>query len=158
MTSSHHEATPGRADQEPGSARPYTSYLIGRLDRIVHRALEERLREHGLTVLGYTALTVLAARPGLSNAQLARRSFMTPQGMNQAIAVLAAKDLVRRTPDPENRRIQRIELTSRGYSVVDQCDAVVRDYEQQLLAPLDTGERDDLNRLLQQIVNANRRR
>jgi DNA-binding MarR family transcriptional regulator len=138
--------------------RPHTTYLIGRLDRIVRRALEERLRRFDLTVLGYTALTVLAARPGLSNAQLARRSFMTPQGMNQAITVLVDKGLVRRTPDVDNRRVQRIKLTSRGRSVVAKCTAEVEDYERELLDSLGLIEQMQLNELLQTVVNENRRR
>jgi DNA-binding MarR family transcriptional regulator len=140
-----------------GGGRPLTTYLIGRLDRIVRRALDERLREFGLTALGYTALTVLEARPGLSNAQLARRSFMTPQGMNQVIDALVDKGLVRRIPSPHNRRIRCIELTEHGAWVVDQCSERVHQYEQSLLETIDPQERDQLNRLLRVIVDANRR-
>jgi DNA-binding MarR family transcriptional regulator len=136
--------------------RPHTTYLIGRLDRIVRRALEQMLRPHGVTLLGYTALTVLAVRPGLSNAQLARRSFMTPQGMNQAIAVLADRGLVRRSPDSDNRRKQRIELTDCGRRVVADCSAAVEDYERHLLAALAPDARDQLNMLLRTVVDANR--
>jgi DNA-binding MarR family transcriptional regulator len=138
--------------------RPHTTYLIGRLDRIVRRALEERLRSHGVTLLGYTALTVLAVRPGLSNAQLARRSFMTPQGMNQAIAVLVERGLVRRSPYVDNRRKQRIDLTARGRSVVAECSAVVEAYEQELLRVLGPEAREQLNALLRTVVDANRQR
>jgi DNA-binding MarR family transcriptional regulator len=138
--------------------RPHTTYLIGRLDRIIRRALEERLRSHGVTLLGYTALTVLAVRPGLSNAQLARRSFMTPQGMNQAIAVLVERGLVRRSPYADNRRKQRIDLTEHGRRVVAECSAVVEAYEQELLRSLDPERRDQLNGLLRTVVDANRQR
>jgi DNA-binding MarR family transcriptional regulator len=136
--------------------RPHTTYLIGRLDRIIRRALEERLRSCGVTVLGYTALTVLAVRPGLSNAQLARRSFMTPQGMNQAVAVLAQRGLIERSPDRDNRRKQRIELTDLGRRVVDECSAAVDEYEQQLLEALGPAAREELNRLLRTVVDATR--
>jgi DNA-binding MarR family transcriptional regulator len=146
----------GPADPVLPATQPHTTYLIGRLDRIVRRALEEQLRDFGLTVLGYTALTVLAARPGLSNAQLARRSFMSPQGMNQAIAVLVDKGLIHRTPAADNRRVQQIELTKTGRQVVDECTARVEEYEGKLLASLDPTERAQLNTLLHTIVNENR--
>lgn len=141
-----------------GADGPHTTYLIGRLDRIVRRGLEERLRSHGVTLLGYTALTVLAARPGLSNAQLARRSFMTPQGMNQAVAVLAERGLIRRSPDSNNRRRRRIELTELGRRTVDVCSADVEEYEQVLLETLDPQRRGLLNDLLRTVVDANRQR
>jgi DNA-binding MarR family transcriptional regulator len=155
--------TESRADahqQASGTSsggRPRTTYLIGRLDRIVRRGLDEQLRGFDLTVLGYTALTVLEARPGLSNAQLARRSFMTPQGMNQVIAALVEKGLVTRLQSTSNRRIQHIELTERGLLVVEQCSRRVVDYEQALLASLAPSEREQLNGLLRTVVNANRR-
>lgn len=141
-----------------GGTRPTTTYLIGRLDRIVRRSLDERLREFGLTALGYTALTVLEARPGLSNAQLARRSFMTPQGMNQVITALAEKGYVERTPSVDNLRIRQIRLTEHGAWVVAQCSIRADDYEQGLLASLTDTERYHLNALLRTIVNANRGR
>ena len=113
---------------------PRTTYLIGRLDRTIRRALEGLIRDQAVTVLGYTALTVLAARPGLSNAQLARRSFMTPQGMNQALAVLTERGLVDRRPDVLNRRVIRLELTPKGAEVVEICAERVERFEQELLA------------------------
>jgi DNA-binding MarR family transcriptional regulator len=146
------------AEPRPNPLRPHTTYLIGRLDRIVSRALEERLRPYGVTLLGYTAMTVLAVRPGLSNAQLARRSFMTPQGMNQAIAVLAERGFVRRSPYEDNRRKQRIDLTESGHRVVAECSALVDEYEQQLLHVLGPKARGQLNDLLRAVVDSNRQR
>jgi DNA-binding MarR family transcriptional regulator len=135
---------------------PRTTYLIGRLDRTVRRALEDLVRDQHVTVLGYTALTVLAARPGLSNAQLARRSFMTPQGMNQAMAALSARGLVRRRPDERNRRVQRLELTAKGAEVVELCSHRVARFEQQLLASLTPDEQAQLNSLLRRVVEETR--
>lgn len=141
-----------------GDPRPLTTYLIGRLDRIVRRALDERLREFGLTALGYTALTVLTARPGLSNAQLARRSFMTPQGMNQVIDGLVDKGYVQRAQSAEHGRIRTIDLTELGHRVVEECSTRVLDYEAGLLDALEDAEREQLNALLRTIVDANRQR
>ena len=135
---------------------PRTTYLIGRLDRTIRRALEDLIRDQAVTVLGYTALTVLAARPGLSNAQLARRSFMTPQGMNQALAVLTERGLVDRRPDELNRRVQRLELTPKGTEVVEICAERVERFEQQLLAALTVHERAELNSLLRRVVDGTR--
>jgi DNA-binding MarR family transcriptional regulator len=40
------------------------------------------LHEHNATVGQYALLTALDEEPGLSNADLARRAFVTPQTMN----------------------------------------------------------------------------
>ena len=71
---------------ETGAAR--ISYVIARLERAVRAAINERVSPYGLTTLQYTTLSVLGRRGGLSNAQLARRSYMTPQSMSEVIEAL----------------------------------------------------------------------
>ena len=51
---------------------PTLLYLVGRIDRVVRRSIDEVVRAHGLSVNQYTTLSVLDHRSGLSNAQLAR--------------------------------------------------------------------------------------
>lgn len=46
------------------------------------------LREHGATVAHYDVLAFLDEQPGLSNADLARQAFVTPQSMNQVLREL----------------------------------------------------------------------
>jgi len=58
---------------------PRLSYAIARLDRVLRRRLTAAVEPTGLTLPAYTALSVLRAQDGLSNAQLARRSLVTPQ-------------------------------------------------------------------------------
>ena len=51
---------------------PTLLYLVGRIDRVVRRSIDEVVHAHGLSVNQYTTLSVLDHRSGLSNAQLAR--------------------------------------------------------------------------------------
>jgi DNA-binding MarR family transcriptional regulator len=117
------------------------SYVIGRLDRALRRHLDEGVGRHGLTVLQYTTMSVLRARSGLSNAQLARRSFMTPQSMSEVLARLEQKGLIRRGPDPDHGRILRVELTDAGHEILAACDRVVDEIEETMLAQLSGDER-----------------
>ena len=75
-------------------------YLVGRIDQAIRRELRQRLAHFKLTVTEFTALSVLARRPGLSNAQLARRALVRPQSMIQVLAELEHRGLVARTVDP----------------------------------------------------------
>ncbi len=83
---------------------------------------------------------------------------MTPQGMNQALAVLTERGLVDRRPDALNRRVQRLELTPKGAEVVEICAERVERFEQQLLASLTVDERAELNSLLRRVVDGTRMR
>lgn len=118
---------------------PRLSYVIGRLDRALRRHLDEAIGRHGLTTLQYTTLSVLRARSGLSNAQLARRSLMTPQSMSEVLARLERKGLIRRKPDPDHGRVLRVELTDAGLEALEVCDQAVTEIEETMLRQL--GER-----------------
>jgi DNA-binding MarR family transcriptional regulator len=130
-------ASPARP--EPAQAAyPRLPYVIARLDRAIRRELEARLRASDLTPPQYTALSVLSARSGLSNAQLARRCYVTPQSMSEVILLLERRGLIRRAPDAANKRILRTVLTPAGRDVLSACDAAVEDVEEKMLATLDS--------------------
>lgn len=78
---------------------------------------------HDLTAPGYTALSVLARHPGVSLAELAVRSFVSPQSANQMIAALERRDLISRRADAANRRVLRTSLTEPGRRKLAACDA-----------------------------------
>jgi DNA-binding MarR family transcriptional regulator len=83
-------------------------YIVGRVNQGVRREMRARLAPLNLSVQEYTALSVLRARPGLSNAQLARRSLVTPQSMIEILAKLERRGLVKRAVDPEHARISGV--------------------------------------------------
>lgn len=126
------------------AAEPRVSYLVGRLDRALRRRLDEVLEPRGLSVRQYTTLSVLRARSGLSNAQLARRSLMTPQSMSEVLVALEARGLVRRVPDESHGRVMRTELTRAGSALLESCDRAVDGLEEQMLAELPATERSGL--------------
>jgi DNA-binding MarR family transcriptional regulator len=131
---------------EPSSGDPHrpdeprTSYLIGRLDRALRRALEEGVRAHGLTVAQYTAMSVIRSRSGLSNAQLARLGFMSPQGAHHVLRALDEGGLVHREPDPNHGRVIRTTLTARGKRVIAACDRHVEVVEALMFDGIDEAE------------------
>jgi DNA-binding MarR family transcriptional regulator len=120
------------------------SYVVARLDRALRREIDEVVRPHGLTLARYTALSVIARRDGLSNAQLARRSYITPQSMSQVIAALESDGLIERQPDRSHRRILRATPTAKGRRVLASCDRAVDSLERDMLADVPSQERDAL--------------
>jgi DNA-binding MarR family transcriptional regulator len=114
----------------------HAGYLIGRVDRIIRRSFEAVLDSHGVTLAQYTALSVLAARPGLSSAQLARRSLVSPQGMNNIVNDLENKGLIERTPHENGGRILRVAISPQGVKVLELCDEAVSQIEDALLSSL----------------------
>ena len=130
------------------AGEPLTLYLVKRLEMVSRALLDEALRPRGVTTLQFTALSVLARHDGLSSAGLARRSFVTPQTMNEMVLWFERRDLVRRERDPRNRRVLRTRLAPEGRRVVAECDAVVAGLESRVHAALTDDERRDLRDLL----------
>jgi DNA-binding MarR family transcriptional regulator len=127
---------------------PRLSYVIGRLDRVLRRRLSAAVEPTGLTLPAYTALSVLRAQDGLSNARLARRSLVTPQSMSEVLALLVAKGYVRRSAEPGHGRVIRMELTAAGSRALERCDRAVDAVEQEMLGDLDPGAVASLREVL----------
>ena len=132
---------------------PRISYVVGRLDRALRREIAALVAPHGLTVPQYTALSILRDRAGLSNAQLARRSYVTPQSMNEVIASLERDGLVARSPAANHGRVLEMTLTDAGRDVLARCDAAVNEMENRMLADLDAEERVQLLTALKDCVH-----
>jgi DNA-binding MarR family transcriptional regulator len=138
--------------------RPRFAYTVKQLELAIRTNMDAQARLHGLTALQYTALTVLRRSPGMSCAQLSRRSFVSAQAGSEMIAHLERKGLVSREPDTRNRRILRIHLTDHGHQVVEQCDTWMDKLEQAMLADMAPDEtartRRVLERCLQNLTRA----
>ena len=127
---------------------PRLSYVIGRLERVLRRRLTAAVEPNGLTLPAYTALSVLRAQNGLSNAQLARRSFVTPQSMSEVMTLLVDQGYVRRRAAPGHGRVIRTELTASGRRALERCDHAVDLVEQEMLDDLDAREVTSLRDVL----------
>jgi DNA-binding MarR family transcriptional regulator len=110
-----------RSGSESGAEASFI-FVVGRLNQGIRREMRARLAELGLSVQEYTAMSVLRGRPGLSNAELARRALVAPQSMLEIVAKLEHRGLARRDVDPKHGRILRAVLTSAGRNLLDRAD------------------------------------
>lgn len=91
--------------------------------------MDEQLRAIELTTPQYAVLSAMAATPGLSNAELARASFVTPQTMHGIVSNLAKKGWLKREPDPAHGRILKTTLTAKGEKILTQAQTIIRRLE-----------------------------
>jgi DNA-binding MarR family transcriptional regulator len=132
---------------------PRIGYVVGRLDRALRREIGALVAPHGLTVSKYTALSILSEKPGLSNAQLARRTYVTPQSMNEVLASLEADGLIVRSPAANHGRVVEVALSPKGQEVLASCDRAVGHMENAMLADLDEDARRALREMLLSCVH-----
>jgi DNA-binding MarR family transcriptional regulator len=113
---------------------PRISYAIARLQQLVLASVSARVAPSHLTALQFTTLSVLGRHGApLSNSQLARRSFMTPQSMHEVIHRLEHEGLISRDPHPTYRRRLPASLTAKGRRVLAACEGEVADFEEHML-------------------------
>jgi DNA-binding MarR family transcriptional regulator len=146
---------PATGHDEPNDgSSPTMLYLVGRIDHVVRKAIQRVVREHGLSVNQYTTLSVLGNRSDLSNAQLARRSLVSPQSANEVLLSLEQQGLVRRRAHPQHGRILQIRLTAKGRRTLEACDQHVREVEIGMVKGLTRQEQTALRHLLISCVHA----
>ena len=138
---------------ETNGAHARVSYVIARLDRAIRREITDMVAPHVLTATQYTALSVLRMGKGLSNAQLARRSYVTPQSMIEMLGTLEAKGLIVRSPAPDHGRILRTELTPKGRRLLSRCDAAINRMEVEMTRELSPEQLDEFEQMLRSCVH-----
>lgn len=123
-------------------------YELKRAQHDLRLGMDAELRKLDVTTPQYAALSWLAEEPGLSNAALARRSFVTPQTTNQILVRLEAAGLVERRAHPEHGRVLQAYLTREGESLRGQCAERVDAVEERMVSGLSDDERRELLGLL----------
>ncbi|WP_262107421.1 MarR family winged helix-turn-helix transcriptional regulator [Arthrobacter sp. Marseille-P9274] len=121
---------------QAGPDQTRVTYLVKRLESAVRRDLDAIMHEQGLTTPQYAALSILRRNPGLSSAQLARRSFVTAQSMQVMVAAFVRSGFVERRPDADHQRILRNYLTDEGRAVLARSEEAADRIEGQMLAGL----------------------
>ena len=133
-------------------AEKMSGYLVKRAQSVIHLSLEEIVSKHELGIPHYVVLSLLAESPGLPNAELARKAFVTPQSMNEVLKQLEASGLVERQRSPSNARILNAHLTAAGKKKWRLVDDGVQELEERLLRGLTQNEVRVLNRSLETII------
>ena len=117
-------------------AQGHIGYLLRQAHSAHRRRMERALSSLGVTLPQYSVLTMLAAYPGASGADLARVSLLTPQTMSVIVSNLERIGAVARHAHAVHGRILRIEVTDAGRSLLAKCRTLAKAEEDRLLANL----------------------
>ena len=128
---------------------------IGGLSRRFKRSLNAVIAEHGLTYEEWDVLGALrqAGPPFRRSAgELAKRTELSSGAMTNRLDRLEKAALVKRLPDPDDRRGVLIELTKAGESKWREAAGVEAAFEALIGAALTKREKEDLNSLLRRLM------
>ncbi|MCE3554067.1 MarR family transcriptional regulator [Pseudonocardia sp. RS11V-5] len=128
------------------------------LTRAMVAAEEPVLRAHELEMWDYAVLSALEDGPASTQAELADTVRRDKTRLIPILERLEARGLLRRTPDPADRRNRVVALTGAGREVVASCRAGIREVEADLLADVEPGERAIFVAVLDRLADAARAR
>lgn len=132
------------------------SWLLNQAAQAGHRLVSARLATAGLRKYHFSTLLALREGGPASQAALGRRLSIDRSDTAEVVADLERSGLVTRRRDPADLRRNVVALTPAGEEMLDRLAAEVARAQEELLAPLDPQERDELVRLLTRVVEHHR--
>jgi DNA-binding MarR family transcriptional regulator len=128
---------------------------MGRLSKYLERAIQVTFSEFGLTIAEFDVLAALR-RSGqpyrLSPTELFQMLMVSSGTMTHRVDLLEQAQLVKRIPDPGDRRGTLIQLTDRGFDVIEKAVAAHVANEHHALSALEQSEREALASLLRKLL------
>jgi DNA-binding MarR family transcriptional regulator len=123
----------------------YTAY---RLARALNRAAENTALAQGISLSQLLIMQVLGEGLPLSNAQIARRTFVSSQAAHVVSGELLAAGLIEKVEHPTNRRVRLVRLTETGWARLAECQAEIRRREDRLAEEIGPDLGDTLAEIL----------
>ncbi|MFC8527351.1 MarR family winged helix-turn-helix transcriptional regulator [Nocardia sp. NPDC057227] len=136
--------------------RPDLAAMIVPLGRALMAAEQPVLDRHGISMWGYSVLLGLGAEPTHTQSALAKRIGADKTRIIPVLDELQRQGLIRREPDPADRRVNLVALTDAGRATRDRVQRDIQRAEETVLEPLAAADRTALLRALRVLYEANR--
>jgi DNA-binding MarR family transcriptional regulator len=130
---------------------------ITAINKQLGRGFEETLSDHGLSYGEYKLLLRLVTRTEdnrMSAGELSRSLMLSSGAMTNRLDQLEKAELIRRVPDPKDRRGVHVELTPKGRAVIDDAVTEQAAKEIDVLSVLSPRELTNLNTLLRKVLTS----
>ncbi|MFV2100853.1 MarR family winged helix-turn-helix transcriptional regulator [Micromonospora sp. LOL_024] len=124
------------------------SWLLTQTAAHAARLISAALDRHHARGYHYRLLAALDDTGPASQAHLGRRSGIDRSDVVSTLNDLAGRHLVRREPDPDDRRRNLVSITPAGRRELTHLQQALDTTQEALLAPLDPAQRHELVHLL----------
>jgi DNA-binding MarR family transcriptional regulator len=144
---------PGEGGDSGSSGDETLSDAFWSVARQLRGVSHESLAPWDITPAQLRALRVLARRGPLRLSGLSDQLHIAARSTTEVVDVLESRGLVRRRPDPGDRRATLVELTEHGEGVLDAIRAARGSETERLFGRLSPTDRAHLARILRKLRN-----
>lgn len=127
-------------------------YLVNRAARLIAQKMSRRLERHGVALGQWAILLFLFANDGRTQAELSRVVAIEAPTVVRTIDRMVRDGLVRREPDPSDKRVTRIRLTPRAIALRDRLAEESMDANREAASSLSAKELATLKSLLRRVI------
>jgi DNA-binding MarR family transcriptional regulator len=135
----------------PEAVRKLPSWLLGQAARRAQVLVADALAPEVAGRQHFTVLASLAESGPASQAELGRRLWLDRSDMHAIVSALETSGLIERAGDPMDQRRKMVTITSTGRRTLKRLERRIQSAQEQILAPLDARERQQLTALLSRI-------
>jgi DNA-binding MarR family transcriptional regulator len=130
----------------------HLGYLLRQASGAFRARADRALADLQVTAPQFAVLTMIGAYPGLSGADLARLSVLTPQTVNVIVANLKRAGTIASVPHPVHGRIIQLTLTPAGKGLLQRCKSRVDKLEAELAQGLSASDEKLIRRWLARVA------
>ncbi|MEZ5768904.1 MAG: MarR family transcriptional regulator [Paracoccaceae bacterium] len=129
-----------RTHVSDATLRRLVGYNLKRAFLVIGADLARTLEPYELRMLTYTALTLVADNPGLSQSQLADAMQVERPNLVVIVDELETRGLITRDRVPTDRRTYALQITDEGAQLLAEATRAVGEHENQMMGGLTKAE------------------
>jgi DNA-binding MarR family transcriptional regulator len=123
-------------------------FLLWQAAHALDLALAVGLQNFGISILQFNCLIHIGNEPGISAAELARRTGLTPQSLQTSLKQLLESGTIERRPHPVHGRVLGIYPTAAAFDLVERAGLAVDAVEDDMTDGMRPAEIEVLHDLL----------
>jgi DNA-binding MarR family transcriptional regulator len=142
---------PGEGKRGPEG---HLGYLVRQANSTLRAAMDKALADFNVTPPQFAVLTMIVAYPGVSGADLARLTFLTPQTINVIVRNLEKAGTIEKSAHAVHGRILHLTATTKGQALLKRCRTRVMEVEDRIGGLVGRDEERVVRRWLSAVAEA----
>lgn len=138
---------------DPSDIDDAVTWTLTRAARHIEHRLTAVIAEQGLTTIQFGVLAQLSANGPLTNAELARATFLRPQSMAGVLDGMAHKGLLVRADNRSRGRASPVAISDRGSALFDRAWPAFVEANRPAALGLTDSQGRSLNKMLHHLRN-----